>query len=126
MTDQDARKWASGAHLAWLVTVLGIPPVIGPLIVWLLKKDEHPFVDDQGKEALNFQLSILIYGFIAVVAVLTVGVLTLGLGLIALLPVAAPVALLFAIAVLVLPIVAAIKAREGVRYRYPLTLRLIA
>ncbi|MBI1317376.1 MAG: DUF4870 domain-containing protein [Candidatus Hydrogenedens sp.] len=85
--------------------------IIGPLVVWLLKRDTSPFVDDQGKEALNFQLSLTIYSLVAALLVIVlVGLL--------LLP-----ALL--IAAVVLTIVAAIKANDGVAYRYPYIFRLL-
>ena len=64
-TNRDARMWAMFCHLAGLAFFLPILPIIGniiaPLIIWQIKKDDYPFVDEQGKEAFNFQLSILIY-----------------------------------------------------------------
>ncbi|GIX35635.1 MAG: hypothetical protein KatS3mg126_1414 [Lysobacteraceae bacterium] len=109
----DERQWALFAHLSALAGFL-IPfgNILGPLIVWQIKKNEMPFVDDQGKEALNFQITVLI----AVVVCLVLSVLLIGL---LLLPVVA-------VADLVLTIVAAIKANQGETYRYPFTLRLIS
>src|SRR5882724_11810652 len=52
--DHDAKRTAVLAHL------FGIFSFVGPLIVWMIKKEEGPFVDDQGKEALNFQITVLI------------------------------------------------------------------
>ena len=80
-------------------------------MVWLLKRDSSPFVDEQGKEALNFQISFLIYIIISIIlCVLLIGfVLLIALG----------------IAELILVIMAALKANEGVSYRYPLTIRFI-
>src|SRR5918993_120793 len=58
--DQNARTWGMLAHLSALVaSVIGLP-FAGPLIVWLMKKQEHPFIDDQGKESLNFQITVMI------------------------------------------------------------------
>lgn len=122
MSDADARNWAAGAHLASLIALVGIPSVVGPLIVWLVKRDEHPFVADQATEALNFQISVLIYTVLGVIAALLFTVLTLGLGILVVLP----IALIFLLGVLVLPILAAVRASDGERYRYPLTLRLIS
>jgi hypothetical protein len=85
--------------------------VIIPLVVWLIKKDEYPLVNDQGKESLNFQLSILIYTLVSLILVLAV------VGIVLVLAV-----LVFDI---VMIIIAAIKANEGVAYRYPLTIRFI-
>ena len=90
---------------------------IGPLIIWLIKKDTMPFVDDQGKEALNFNITVAI----AFVVLLLLSIVTFGIGLI----VAIPLWIVIGIAWLVLTIVAAVKAGEGVRYRYPFCLRLI-
>ena len=90
---------------------------IGPLIIWLVKKDTMPFVDDQGKEALNFNITVGIAFFV----LFLLAVLTLGIGLI----IAVPLWIIIGIAWLVFTIIAAIKANEGVAYRYPFTLRLV-
>ncbi len=111
---KDERLWATFCHLGGL-GMLVFPPaggVIGPLIVWLIKKEEYPLVNDQGKESLNFQLSILIYTAVSVVLVF------LGVGIVLL-----PAVLIFDI---VMIIIASIKANEGVAYRYPLTIRFIS
>ncbi len=78
-----------------------------------MKKDTSPFVDDQGRESLNFQLNMLIYLVIATV----VALVTCGIGAVLLVPVA-----LYA---LIMPIIACIKANNGERYRYPLTCRML-
>ncbi|MDX1612054.1 MAG: DUF4870 domain-containing protein [Candidatus Thermoplasmatota archaeon] len=122
MSERDARNWAVGAHLSTFIWLAGLPGVIGPLVVWLLKKDAHPFVDDQGREALNFQLSLLLYTVIAgVVGV----VLVLTLVGIVLVPFLILCVLAFAVLAFVLPILAAVRASEGKLYRYPLTIRLL-
>ncbi len=90
---------------------------IGPLIIWLMKKDTMPFVADQAKEALNFNISLAI----VMVALLLFSILTFGIGLV----IAIPAMILISIAALVLIVMAAIKANEGHAYRYPLTIRLI-
>ena len=85
--------------------------ILGPLIVWLVKKDEYAFVDDQGKEALNFQISITIYSLVS-------GILILALiGIVLLIAV-----IIFSV---VMTVIAAIKANGGEYYRYPLTIRLV-
>lgn len=93
--------------------VTGVGWILGPLIVWLLKRSEIPSVDAHGKEALNFQISVLIYAVaLVLVAFMTCGVggfLLIGLG----------------IAQIALMIIAAFKAANGELYRYPLTIRLI-
>lgn len=105
-TNKDARTWAMLSHL--LAIPLGI---FGPLICWLVKKDEHPFVDDQGKESLNFQITILIAALVSGASIFA----CIGVALL-------PAVMIFD---LVMCIIATMKANEGQRYRYPLTLRLI-
>ena len=114
----EERQWAMFAHLAALsVFVTGIGAVAGPLIVWQIKKNEMPFVDDQGKEATNFNITMLI----VCVALWIFTIITLGIGALITIP-----ALLVAfVGWLVFTIIAALKANEGVAYRYPLSLRLI-
>lgn len=120
---QEERQWAMFAHLSALAGGLltsglgGWGFFIGPLVIWLMKKDTMPFVADQAKEALNFNITVS--GIFVILLILTI--FTLGLG--ALLTV--PVMLVVGIGALVLIIMASIKAREGVAYRYPFTLRLI-
>ena len=108
----EEKQWALFAHLSALAGfIIPFGSIIGPLIIWLIKKDTMPFVDDQGKEALNFQITAAI-AFVACVALMIV---LIGFLLI----------WVVAIADLVLIILAAIKANEGVAYRYPFTLRLV-
>jgi uncharacterized Tic20 family protein len=117
---QEECQWAMFAHLSSLLGALltgGIGVFIGPLVIWLIKKETMPFVDDQGKEALNFSITLAIL----FVALFILTVITFFIG--ALLTV--PVGLAAVVAWLVLTVIASIKASEGVSYRYPLTLRLI-
>ena len=119
----EQRQWAMFAHLSALVgglltsAVGGWGTFVGPLVIWLAKKDTMPFVDDQGKEALNFNITV----GIAMLALVLLSIVTLGIGLV----IAIPGWIIIGIAWLVLTIIAGIKANEGVLYRYPLTLRLI-
>jgi len=120
----EEKQWALFAHLSALVGGIitsgwagSIGCFIGPLIIWLVKKDTLPFVDDQGKEALNFNITV----GIVFLALLLLSIVTLGIGLI----IAIPLWVIIGIAWLVLTIIAAIKANQGVAYRYPFTLRLI-
>jgi uncharacterized protein len=110
--DKDARTWGMLAHLSALVQLLGIPSIVGPLVVWLIKKNEFPFVDDQGKESLNFNLTVLLAAL-----VISPTICLAGLGIILLIA--------LGVAALILAIIGAMKANEGVAYRYPWTLRLI-
>lgn len=111
-TDPSERTFAMLCHLIALVG-LAIPlgNIIGPLIIWLVKKEQCPFVDDQGKESLNFQMSLLIYALVCVpLCFIVIGFILL------------PLLGLFW---LVMTIIAGIKANNGERYRYPLTIRFL-
>ncbi|NUS61381.1 MAG: DUF4870 domain-containing protein [Lysobacter sp.] len=90
---------------------------LGPLIIWLLKKDTMPFVADQAKESLNFNITVTAI----FLALMILGFITLGIGFV----IALPLMFIVGIAALVLIIMAAVKANDGVRYRYPFTIRLI-
>ena len=114
---EDNRKkeitWATLCHVAALSLYVGIPfgHIIIPLVIWLIKKNESPFVDEQGKESLNFQISMTIYGIIAgLLCYLIIGFALL------------PVLLITHIALI---ITAIIKTNKGESYRYPFTIRII-
>ena len=113
--NKDARMWGMICHLAGLGGLIPIVPiigsVIGPLIVWQIKKDEFGFVADQGKEALNFQISILMYAIVS-------GLLCFACVGFVLLPAVYIFDLIFLL-------IAAVKANDGDHYRYPLTIRFI-
>ncbi|MCD6405048.1 MAG: DUF4870 domain-containing protein [Planctomycetes bacterium] len=117
---QGETTWAMFAHLAALAGFTGVlfGNIIGPLVVWLIKKDTMPLVDEHGKESLNFQISMAIYAVVAALfAVVAALFIFVRIGMV----------LLAAIAIvdLVFLIIAAIKAHKGEAYRYPLTIRLI-
>jgi uncharacterized protein len=85
--------------------------LIGPFIVWLVKKDESAFINAQGRELLNFQLSILIYALVCVpLCFVLIGI---------------PLLILVGLASLVLTIIGLVKATEGKIYRFPLTIRML-
>ena len=113
------RNWCLWCHLSALAGyVIPLGTILGPLIVWQMKRSEFPAVDQHGKEALNFQLSVLIY-LLASGAAAFVGMLfCIGWLLI-------PVVCAIPVISLVFTIIAGIKAGDGVLYRYPLTLRLV-
>lgn len=139
------RVWATFCHLAALTPLLGIPfgLVAGPLVVWLIKKDESAFVDRHGKAALNFQISMLLLVLLlAVVGVLYLwGLALLGPGgprlsieqllsrpflLRAAFPAAiAVVVLLLAIFDVVCVVMGAVRANKGLEHRYPLAIPFI-
>jgi uncharacterized Tic20 family protein len=111
--DKQDRTWAMFCHLASLSACVGIPfgNIIGPLVVWLIKRDEIPIVDEHGRESLNFQISLTIYSIVSFFLCFAfIGFLIL------------PAIL---IAGLVFVIIATLKANKGEPYRYPLTMRFI-
>jgi uncharacterized protein len=118
----DVRNWGLAAHLSAYVGAWVALAFLGPLVVWLLKREEHPFIDHHAKEALNFNLSFLLYGIVGGVLAVPIGLLTLGIGLIPIIIVAA----VLLIAWLILPILAAVKAANGEGYRYPFTIRFVS
>lgn len=109
---KEERTWAMITHLS-VLSGFFIPfgNIIAPLVLWLIRKDTMPFVDEQGKEALNFQISITIYAIASALLIL------LAIGII-LLPVVLILDFIFII-------VAVVKSNEGVHYKYPLSIRLI-
>ena len=120
---QEERQWAMFAHLSALLGGLVTSAIggwgwfLGPLIIWLLKKDTMPFVEDQAKEALNYNITVAIVFFALWVLVF----ITLGIGFL----IAIPAWVVIGVAWLVFTIIAAVKSNEGVAYRYPFTLRLV-
>jgi len=112
-TENQSRMWATFCHLAaisgFIVTPLGF--ILGPLIIWLIKKDEFEFVNEHGKEAVNFQISMIIYFIIAAILILVfIGFILLGI---------------LTILDIIFIIIASVKANNGEHYRYPITIRFI-
>ncbi len=108
----EEKQWALFAHLSALIGyIIPFGSIIGPLVIWQIKKNEMPFVDDQGKEALNFQITVAIAAIVCIVLMLVlIGILLFWI---------------LAIANLVFIVMAAIAANNGQAYRYPVCLRLI-
>lgn len=114
----DERTWALIGHLsAFTFFVSGIGGIVGPLVVWLIKRDTLPFAAEQAKEALNFNITVAIIAM----ALWIFSFITLGIGFL----LTIPLGLALFVAWIVFTIIAAIKANEGVDYRYPFTLRLV-
>ena len=108
----EEKTWGMLAHLSSLATfIIPLGNVLGPLVVWLVKKDTMPFVADQGKEALNFNITMALAAIVSCILMIVL----IGFLLIA----------VVAVTWLVLTILACIEANKGVAYRYPFTLRLI-
>ena len=114
-----ARMWEMFCHLSALAgLVFPLGNLIGPLIVWQMKKNEFPSVDAHGKASLNFQLSALIYLFGGSIAMVVGFFFCIGWLL-------APVLLVIYFGSIILAVIAGIKANDGVPYEYPLTLKLV-
>ncbi|PID59680.1 MAG: orotate phosphoribosyltransferase [Ignavibacteriae bacterium] len=108
----EEKSWALAAHLSALAGfVIPFGNIFGPLLIWIIKREEFPFVADQGKEALNFQISITIYVLVSLVLIL----LLIGIVLL----------IVIAVFALIMSIIAAINAYDGKAYRYPLTIRFL-
>jgi uncharacterized Tic20 family protein len=110
---REERNMAMLSHLLALSGYIGVPfgNIIAPLIIYLMKKDESPFVAEQSRESLNFQISMSIYALVGgVLTVILIGFLVLAA---------------VWVAGVVLTIIASVKVANGEGYRYPLTIRLI-
>jgi uncharacterized Tic20 family protein len=111
--EKKARTWGMLCHLTALSAFVGIPfgHLIGPLVVWLLKKNDYPFVDEQGRESLNFQISMTIYAIVAgLLCFIFIGFIFLGI---------------LIVAALILVIMASVKTSNGESYQYPFTIRFL-
>jgi uncharacterized Tic20 family protein len=109
----DERTWAMIAHFAALAAFITTPlgGVLGPLVVWLMKRDQSAFVAEAAKEAMNFNIAVLLgYLVCALLIFVFIGFLL--------------AAALF-VFWLAMTVIAGIKASEGVHYRYPISLRLV-
>lgn len=113
----EERNWALAAHVGSLVSAWFALGLLCPLVIWLIFRDRSEYVRRHAVESLNFQISLLIYSAVAVI----IGMVTLGLGLLVIIP----LAVVAGIAVLVLIILATVAAAEGRDYRYPVTIRMV-
>lgn len=113
-TDKTVNTWAMACHLGAFVGLIGIPfgNILGPLVFWMIKKDEHPFIDENGKASLNFQISVSIYMLVALVLTLVIIGIPLVIGLI--------------IFNYIFVIIASVNASKGLPTKYPLSIRFIS
>ena len=104
----DSRGWAAAAHLVPLVGL----SFVAPLIIWLIKRDEDAYVEHHAREALNFQISLLIYFVVSfILIIILIGIVLL---------------IVLGIFAFIVMIVAGVKAATGTLYRYPLTIRFVS
>ncbi len=118
MAPNEERNWAMAAHLGAIVAAMVALGVLAPLGVLLFVGSRSDFVRRHATESLNFQISLLLY----LAAAFVLAVVTVGLGLLILIP----VGLLAAVLALVAVVIATLAASRGEEYRYPLTLRLVS
>jgi uncharacterized Tic20 family protein len=110
-TSSNSRNLAMLSHLSAFVAFVGIPSLVGPLVVWLLNRDD-PYVEAQAKDALNFNISFFLYGLVSAISIIVL------VGIIAL-----PAVL---VTWFVLVIAASVKAANGENYRYPFTIQFVS
>lgn len=113
------NTWAMLCHLCGLIGYLanGLGSIIGPLVVWIVKKDELPLIDQHGKEAINFNISVAIY----TVILASFAIMTFGIGLFLTIPLGAALVIFHIVCI----VMASIKANNGEFFRYPLCIRLL-
>ena len=112
-SSSDVRTWCVLCHAAALLGLFFhfLGHILGPLVVWLIKRGDSPEIDAHGKESLNFQISMLIYDAIAaILCIFLIGI---------------PILIALWVLNTVLVIIASVKAGEGKLYQYPFTIRLI-
>ena len=110
--DRDMRQWAMFLHLSTFAGVL--VPVLGfvaPIVIWQIKKDEFPEIDEHGRVVVNWLISAVIYGFVSILLVfLLIGI---------------PLIVAVSICSVVFPVIGGIKANQGELWPYPLSLRIV-
>jgi uncharacterized Tic20 family protein len=109
----EERQWAMFCHLGGIVghLLVGFGHVVAPLVLWLMKREQMPFVNQEGKEAVNFQLSVTVYA--------------IGSGILVAFCIGIPMLIALGIFDLVVVIMACIDASNGKGYKYPLCIRFI-
>lgn len=108
----EIRQWAMFCHFAaFFGLIFPFGNLLGPLIIWQIKKEADPFIDAQGKEALNFQITVSIAAMICMLLMVVV--------------IGFPLLILVGVGALVLTIIGGLKANDGLAYRYPFTWRVI-
>jgi hypothetical protein len=121
MSEADRKNWAMAAHLSALIAFVGVPSLIGPLVVWLAKKDSDVYVTAHSVHALNFNISVLIYTIVGSIALGIIGLATLGIGFL----LAIPVVIIALVVWLVLVIQGGLAASRGEQFRYPMTIDFV-
>jgi hypothetical protein len=113
MPSKDERTWAMLCHLCIVAQIFLPILVLGPLLIWLIKGEHLPFVKTQGKEVLNFQITLFLAGIVCWILVLALGLGFILMGILG-------------IYSIVVGVIGAVKTNEGVAYRYGFNWRLIS
>lgn len=122
MITQNDKNYSSITHLSGFAGwFFPFGNIIAPLVLWTAKKNESAYIDTHGKSAVNFQLSLIVYGFLLAILFVPIAIFTLGLGIIAIIIGIIP-AILLKIALIIL---ASMKANSGEYYTYPFTIEFI-
>lgn len=122
MITQNDKNYSSITHLSGFAGwFFPFGNIIAPLVLWTAKKNESTYIDTHGKSAVNFQLSLIVYGFLLAILFIPIAIFTLGLGIIAIIIGIIP-AILLKIALIIL---ASMKANSGEYYTYPFTIEFI-
>ena len=117
--ESQARTWNMLCHLSALAGyIIPFGNVLGPLIIWQIKKNEFPSVEEHGKAALNFQITVLIGVLIGITAAVLLSAVCIGFLFI-------PVVVAIGLCGLIFAVIAGIKANNGEPYRYPWSLNLV-
>jgi uncharacterized protein len=117
--ESQARMWNMLCHLSALAGyIIPFGNVLGPLIIWQIKKSEFPSVEEHGKAALNFQITVLIALLAGIVAAVVLSAVCIGFLFI-------PVVVAIGLCGLIFAVIAGIKANNGEPYRYPWSLNLV-
>jgi hypothetical protein len=120
--DKEVRRWACFCHLGALVGGILLPPIgiiLVPLVIWIIKRDEHFYIAEQGRESINFQISMLLYALVAKTIIMALKIIWIG-HLFGWLP------YMIYISQLLLSIVGAIRAWDGEKFRYPFAIPFIS
>jgi len=117
--ESQARTWNMLCHLSALAGfIIPFGNILGPLLVWQIKKNEIPSTNVHGKAALNFQITVTIAALVGMVVAVILSFFCVGFLLI-------PLVILIGLAGLVFAVIAGIKANNGEEYKYPFSLNLI-
>jgi uncharacterized Tic20 family protein len=106
--DSDSRMWAMFLHLSQLLHFIPLAGFIIPIVIWQVKKDELPWLDQHGKNVVNWMISEIIYFFVSFLLIIVV--------------VGVPLLVVMGICAIVFPVVAGIKANNGVVWKYPMVI----